>query len=282
MKKTKIWIGVAVLLMIVAAFGLIKRPVSENPVKEPEAAQSLTGEQEKEIEKESVSRKEAETAEEAFGSSTVVVEAEDTDKKTEENEEVPAGLVFPFEIPGYGIQIEAMGSYRGIYVEDGTNDDVSDVAMVQLKNIGTSVIEYAEFQVDFLDDTLNFKVSALPAGERAVVLEQQRKSIPQDKPQKCTATVVQRDTMGMAEEQVSVTDKGGNTLEIQNLSGEPLSTVRVFYKYYMEDKDMFLGGIAFSVKLTDLKEDEAIQIQPAHYASDSCRIVMVSTYDTIR
>ena len=47
----------------------------------------------------------------------------------------------------------------------------------------------------------------------------------------------------------------------------------------MEDKKIFLGGIAFSVKLSELEAGEELVIQPAHYQSDFCRIVMAAAYE---
>lgn len=99
-------------------------------------------------------------------------------------------------------------------------------------------------------------------------------------PEKCIATVVQRESMGMSEDQILVKDAGANKLQIQNLTEEIIPSVRVFYKYYMEDKKIFLDGIAFSVKLSELEAGEELVIQPAHYQSDSCRIVMAAAYET--
>ena len=98
-------------------------------------------------------------------------------------------------------------------------------------------------------------------------------------PEKCIATVVQRESMGMSEDQILVKDAGANKLQIQNLTEEIIPSVRVFYKYYMEDKKIFLGGIAFSVKLSELEAGEELVIQPAHYQSDFCRIVMAAAYE---
>lgn len=294
MKKTKWIAGVVIFVVLLAVLMPKGGPSENNTTKEKDETivsteeetlndaektekeqASQEGEEQADLSQEEDSSQNGETAvpKDHNGSSTVVIEPEISD---EEN----AGLEFPCEIPGYDMEIEAMGSYTGMYVEDGTNEEVSEIAMLQVKNTGTSVIEYAELQVEFDSNILNFKISALPAGETAVLLEQQRKALPKEQPQKCVATVVQRESMGMSEEQVLVTDEGANKLAIKNLTDETIPTVRVFYKYYMEDKDMFLGGIAFSVKLTELEAGEEMVIQPAHFKSDFCRIVMVSVYDT--
>ena len=96
----------------------------------------------------------------------------------------------------------------------------------------------------------------------------------------CTADVAELEAMEMSEDQVRVTDNGDNSLTVTNLTQEPIVCVRVFYKYYMEDLDVYVGGIAYTAKVTDLQPGEEVQIIPSHYAAGSSRIVMVRTYDT--
>ena len=55
-----------------------------------------------------------------------------------------SGLQFPCEVPGHNLRIEKLGPYTGIFVEDGTNQQVPDVAMLLVKNTGDSAVEYAE------------------------------------------------------------------------------------------------------------------------------------------
>ena len=86
--------------------------------------------------------------------------------------------------------------------------------------------------------------------------------------------------MNLANDKIKVTDNGNDTLTIQNLTEEMIPTVRVFYKYYMEDQNVFVGGIAFTVRITRLGAGESITIKPTHYNSQTGRVVMVLTYDS--
>ena len=45
-------------------------------------------------------------------------------------------------------------------------------------------------------------------------------------------------------------------------------------------EEIFVGGIAFTVRLTNLAGGESVTVQPSHYTSQSSRVVMVLTYDT--
>jgi hypothetical protein len=113
-----------------------------------------------------------------------------------------------------------------------------------------------------------------------VVQEKYGKTIPDGDITSVGATIVERADMEMSEGKVEVTDNGNNTLTIKNLTAETIPTVRIFYKYYMADEDIFVGGIAFTVRITRLNPGASVTIQPSHYASQTCRVVMVLTYDS--
>ena len=86
--------------------------------------------------------------------------------------------------------------------------------------------------------------------------------------------------MGMAESQVQVADNGSDGLTVTNVSGADIPCVRIFYKYYMSDENAYVGGIAYTAKLTGLAAGQTITVTPSHYASGASRVVMVRTYDT--
>ena len=205
-----------------------------------------------------------------------VVIPQDKDPATGEN----AGISFPCQVPGYGLVIEKMAPYSGMFVEDGTNANVENVAMLMVENTGDYPLEYTQISVVCGGETLLFDISALPVGEKLVVQEKNGKSMPEGKAASAAAMVVQRADLEMSASQVQVTDNGDNTLTIRNLTDETIPTVRVFYKYYMEEEGIFVGGIAFTVRLTRLGAGAGVTIQPAHYTSQTSRVVMVLTYDS--
>lgn len=189
------------------------------------------------------------------------------------------GLQFPCEIPGYNLKIEKLAPYNGLFVEDGSNVEVENVAMLLVRNEGDKPVEYTEITVTFAQETLHFQITALPAGAKVVVQEKNGKSIPSDTPQKAEALVVRRADLSIAPE-ISVTDNGDNSLTIKNLTDQTIPTVRVFYKYYLANEDMYVGGIAFTVRITQLQAKSSLVVKPAHFVSETSRIVMALTYDS--
>lgn len=192
----------------------------------------------------------------------------------------PEGIQFPCEVAEYGLTIEKMAAYNGMFVEDGTNAVTENVAMLLIENNGEYPVEYTQICVQYGEEQLLFDVSALPVGEKLVVQEKSGKPMPQSNASAANALVVQRADMEMSEGKVKVTDNGNNTLTIQNLTDEIIPTVRVFYKYYMQEEGIFVGGIAFTVRVTRLGAGASVTVQPAHYTSRTSRVVMVLTYET--
>ena len=193
--------------------------------------------------------------------------------------EIPV-LTFPCQVPGHGLTIERIAPYTGMYVEDGTNVLVENVAMLLVKNTGTQPVEYTQICIQYGEESLLFDISALPVGERIVVQEKFCKKIPEKDATSASAMVIYRADMAASNEKISVVDNGDNTLTITNLSGEMIPSLRLFYKYYMTDEAVFVGGIAFTVRLTRLPAGASITIQPTHYNSATSRVVMTLTYDS--
>lgn len=189
------------------------------------------------------------------------------------------GITFPCEIPDYNLVIEKLAPYNGIFVEDGRNNLTQSVAMLLVHNNSGFPLEYTQISVKFGEETLLFDISALPAGERMVVQEKMGKPVPTGNATAASAMVVQRANMDMSADKVRVVDNGNNTLTVQNLTDKTIPTVRVFYKYYMENEGIFVGGIAFTVRITRLGAGASITLQPSHYTSQSSRVVMVLTYE---
>lgn len=187
-------------------------------------------------------------------------------------------IYLPYQIPGTSLELQSVKPYDGTYLEDGSDTAIEQVAMLLVKNVGTKAVEYAKITMTYGDKTLQFEVSTLGAGERMVVQESSKQSCASGKLLSCDADVATLDTLDMASDSVSITDNGNNTLTVTNLTGEDIPVVRIFYKYYMEDMDIFVGGITYTAKITGLKAGTSVTVSPTHYASSGSVVVMVRTY----
>lgn len=195
-------------------------------------------------------------------------------------EPTPSVITLPYTIPNTSLVVRNVSGYDGVYLEDGSDSDITGVAAMVVENTGSTGVEYADIRLTQGGTVLEFKVSALPAGSMAVVQEASRQSPASGDYTVCTADVATLDSFGMSEGSVQVTDNGDNSLTVTNISGADIPCVRIFYKYYMSDENAYVGGIAYTAKLDNLTAGQSVTVNPTHYASNGSKVVMVRTYDT--
>jgi hypothetical protein len=278
-----IWIVALLLLLIVVAAVVIgitgsigETPALTEPVQQSEPVTEQTTEATEPVTEaptEASSEPTEETTEPTFPVIIPTFPQSTTPPKTVIN--------LPYTIPGTTLVIQRVANYSGIYLEDGSNSDVTDVAMMLLYNAGSQAVEFADCRLVYDDKTLEFKISALPAGGKIAVQEFNGQSCASGDLTECRIDIATMDKMEMSENLVNVMDNGNNTLTITNLSEQDIATVRIFYKYYLADEDAYIGGIAFSSALHDLKAGESYVLMPNHFSSSGSVVIMVRTYDTV-
>lgn len=190
------------------------------------------------------------------------------------------GISLPHAIAGSNLIIERITSYDGAFIEDGSDSDISGVTAVVLQNAGDTDVEFASIPI-YRDGTeLQFEVSALPAGSTIVVQEKNRVTFQEGNYSVGSATVAEVNGFEMSEDKVHVEETGDQTFTLTNLTEEEIPAVRIFYKFYMEDEDVYVGGITYVAKVTNLAADSSQTVTASHYLKGSSRIMMVRTYDS--
>ena len=201
-----------------------------------------------------------------------------TQKPTEEPDR---SIRFPYAIPDTNLVIEQVNSYNGIFFEDGSDRVVANVAAIVLTNKGDSCVEYVNITMKCGDIQLQFTGSTLDAGARMIVLETDSKSLPNGKYTDCTTEIASVTQLVLSEEQVRVEEQENGSLLVTNLTEDKIPCIRIFYKYYMDDVDVYVGGITYTTKVVDLEAGESCTVTPSHYYSGFSKILMVKTYETI-
>lgn len=200
------------------------------------------------------------------------------------NEEDPAQeetVTLPYTIPDSGLVVRQISSYSGSFLEDGSDQEVSDVTVMILKNEGNKPVEYVSITMSRSDGMeLEFEASGIPAGATVVVQEKNKAAYQQASYTSCTASAAQVENLELSEDFVKVEETGDGSLQVTNLTDQEIPCVRIFYKFYMEDEDAYVGGITYVAKLTGLAAGGSQIVTPSHYQAGYSRVVMVRTYDT--
>ena len=176
---------------------------------------------------------------------------------------------------GNNLYITDIGNYNGAYMEDGSDEYVSEVMMVVLKNEGESDLQLARISLEYSDFTAEFEVTNLPAGQRVVLLEKNRNKYVSGTylSAKAENVVFFQSPMSLKEDQVKLTGENGSIL-VENLTDSALGEVYIYYKN--SAVDLFYGGITYRARVEGgLKAGQKTTVMTNHFYPNACTILDV-------
>lgn len=199
----------------------------------------------------------------------------------------------PFDIPGFTridemelqtvtgqLQVTALGSFTGAYVEDGTDEEVTDVLALIVKNTGENWVEYAELTMDCGGETARFVLSALPSGSSALVMEANRMTYAAGTvyrlSEEAKIAALTSAVMDFSEDFVLYPDDG--VINVENISGmDHTESVSVYYKNYRYG--LYFGGICYRARFEKgIAAGELAQSVQEHY-SNADSVIMYMSYE---
>ena len=270
MKKTKIWVLLAVIAALLAVVLLLKNKPEEHrqenlPAQPASEAQSGPGELE--------DGAQAEFLPLDLDSIPGFINGA-ADGRT-----AVCGLELPYRGPDTDLTIEGVGQYSGPFVEDGSDEPTANALALVVKNDDAALAEYAEltFAVGEGEQAV-FQLSGVPGGEYVLVMEKN------GRPFSDAEVLAYADSLYAARKDASMmADKievysADGALTAKNVSGQDLSTVYIRYKSQLIPR-CYLGGITYSCKLEGIPAGQEKTAQTGHFSSNSSRIVMVETVD---
>ena len=177
-----------------------------------------------------------------------------------------------------GLTIEKFGSYTGAYMEDGSDEVVSDIAMIIVKNTGEDNIQYAEITVKSGNTEGKFALSTLMPGQTVVVLEQNRKEYTEfgeEFTAEANNVALFNATPTLCEDKIKIQPLDG-AMNVINISDADIEGDVVIY-YKNSADDMFYGGITYRVRITGgIKNGEIKQIISDHFSSTGSTVVFAT------
>ena len=145
---------------------------------------------------------------------------------------------------GNDLEIVSTGRYAGLFVEDGTDETVSDVFCIRVKNTGEQDVQYAH-------------ITLSRSGESYAAV---------------SLYAVFSEPLSLHEDLFDITTEQ-NTITVTNCGDSAVSQVYVYYKN--ASGDLLLGGITYRVGLTDLGPGETQSCYAGHF-SDGSRLLFVT------
>ena len=180
---------------------------------------------------------------------------------------------------GSGIVITDYIRYSGPFLEDRTDEAVSDVLAIRVTNTGEEYIQTMDIVLSDGETKARFSLSTLFPGETVIVPEANRMpftDVPEFTKAATESVALFDGHPGMCTDRIAIQCLDG-VMNITNISGEDITEdIFVYYKNYIDG--VYCGGITYRLRLTGgLKAGEIRQGSAAHFARENSRIVFVTS-----
>lgn len=212
-----------------------------------------------------------------FGRSTGIDAAAD---------ELEGFVLFDEENPNQGITLaeknltlDRIGTYTGAYVEDGSDEPITNVAAAFFTNHSEQMLQIAEVEVK-LDEgvTALFRITNVPAGKSVFAMAQDKVTCGGNAKAEYVSDASRFFEEVSLEEEKFDTEGTEGRLTLKNKTEETLPCVYVYYKTQL-NKDVYLGGITYRVPFEGIPGKTQIETDAGHYSPDTSEIVEVQILD---
>lgn len=179
---------------------------------------------------------------------------------------------------GGGVLITEFIPYTGAFMEDRTDEVVSGVLAIRVKNTGGEYIQTMNITLVAGNTQAQFSLSTLFPGESVIVLEKNRmaySSAPAFTEAKADAVALFDAHPGFCDDRLKIQCMDG-VINVSNISGEDITDdIFVYYKNYVDG--IYYGGITYRIRIQGgLKAGEIRQGSAAHFNPDNSTVVFVT------
>lgn len=184
-----------------------------------------------------------------------------------------SAYTFPVLIEGTTLVAESLAMYEGDMIENDSDDFVVDAAALELRNFGTREVVLAEVVLEFGDTKMVFFGTNIPAGGTALIIEREGKPWTQECYSNCSGWVQYGNCNDLTEDSLRIEDADMGTVLVTNTTNEELKDLWLYYKNYLYDAELYLGGITYVEVIPTLRPGEQVLIAPERYAKGYSKFV---------
>lgn len=177
----------------------------------------------------------------------------------------------PIPISCTPLVVEKLSAYDGSFLEDGSGQEVMDVAAILLHNNSTSVIPYAYVTVYTQSCRYKFDAFMIPPESSVLVPDADGKKLQDTSVVRVFGWITVNNQSKAIH--LEMWEKGNDGLWVQNVSGQKLRGVTLYHRTYIAEGGFYLGGKAFATLLPELPPGGKVLVFPKNYARGSSRVV---------
>lgn len=186
-------------------------------------------------------------------------------------ENIQQGMIMPYNISCTSISVNRLVSYDGPFYEDGTGREVMNIAALEICNFGDVVIPYACIMVSAGGEQYTFQATMIPVDTPVLVQESNAQPYFTDNIDSIFGWNTVRKCK--IKPPVTVEETAMAELSVTNDSANVLKGLKVYYRTYYSEGNVYCGGKAFSVCIDSILPGETKKLYPEHYVSGYSRIV---------
>lgn len=201
---------------------------------------------------------------------------DDTDSKSDSKDsEQDSSAVSDITLADPNLTVEAVGSYSGNFLEDGSDEPTANVAAMLITNNSDKMLQIAEisFQVNE-KDTAVFKVTDLPAGTSTLVLESNKREFSEEDAYTYGETATAYIEQPSLEEDKFELETEDGKITLKNKTDKSYEKVYVYYKY-VQIGGAYLGGITYRTPFENVPAGGETEAVAAHFNPESSKIMAV-------
>lgn len=187
--------------------------------------------------------------------------------------DVPIDGEKPVELDG--LRFTSFGTYSGVYVEDGSDKAVEDVAVVLVMNTTERYLELATFSFEIDGASATFTVTNLPPQKGAWILARDALTVNSG-----ASFVLKGGTTSFCTPEdvpAIAAQPSDGTVLVENRSATEAFSGYIYYKAVYEDGN-YLGGVTYRTLIENLPAQSQTEITAAHCdeASEIVRVMSAS------
>lgn len=178
---------------------------------------------------------------------------------------------FPFLIRGTTLIAETLGLYEGEMIEKDRDDYLVDAAVLEVHNYGLQEILFTKIILNFQEKDMLFIGTNIPPGATVLIVERDGQQWTQENCIGYQGEATYETTVKTNALQIKEVDMG--TLALTNPTAIPMEDIWLYYKNYLPEGEVYLGGITYVEKIPLIKPGETLMISPYRYASEYSKII---------
>ena len=180
---------------------------------------------------------------------------------------------------GSGLTVIHIGPYTGMYMEDGSNEIVSDVLMCIVRNDGDKAVEYAELKLSDGQKEIPFTLTALLPGRSVVLLATDRTAYDAKMSygvQNAAKVAFFAYEPSLQADRIQIQGLNGG-MNVTNISGSDITgDVVIYYKNVASD-GLLYGGITYRARISGgIKAGELKQGMTEHFRVSGSEVLFVT------